>query len=362
MAGTPGNQGVPKKRQPASMQTRSPANRGQLRDLLHLIDSRAAKLAIACLLLGGFLTIVPWGAQLLGIVINVPLGIAVLCGALLMLIVALCIIWTLRRWVSVAIALLTMLLFWFGGVQFVRNEWTHGQPKLECSMYASATSEIVARLYSRATILPSGTTEVYRPQFQDLFHDWIIKLSPNGTALTVVVTIQDESKPFDHMRVDPPGGAVITDVKPGWLSGFDEPSHAPDFFVRTVTFAFLDGPATITIRRPIKHKTPEVNTITATDLDLDRIVRVSAQHCSLTDTPRIDKQNRFATLVDQLRVLALWKGGPGHPNAKDVITRRNPDEPFPPLPSGESEMIVEARCKNAPCKNLSITMAGHGKW
>ena len=88
-----------------------------------------------------------------------------------------------------------------------------------CSMSVEATSEIVALLHSRAAILPSGNTEVFKPQFQDLFHDWIIKLIPNGTAFEVSVLIRDQRCPTDQIRVIPPGNSVIIGTKKGWLSG-----------------------------------------------------------------------------------------------------------------------------------------------
>jgi hypothetical protein len=52
--------------------------------------------------------------------------------------------------------------------------------------------------------------------------------------------------------------AVITETKKGWISGFEEPSHIPDFFVRTVTFTAMNGVTTITIRRPLKPSNPTI--------------------------------------------------------------------------------------------------------
>ena len=224
------------------------------------------------------------------------------------------------------------------------------------SVSAECTSEIVALVHSRAPILPSGNTEVYRPQFRDLFHDWIIKLVPRGVPAGVMVLIRDHRSPTDQIRVMPPNNAVITNTKPGWLSGFDEPTHAPDFFVRTVTFAALGEPTTITIRRPIKPQNQTTNVITTMELDLDRVVQVSA-HCIVTHIAPAKLDAWFDRLSDQLRTLALWQGANG-----PAPTRMNPDDPFPPLADKQSELISEVRCKDAPCKNLLVTMAEHGKW
>ena len=182
-------------------------------------------------------------------------------------------------------------------------------PTEPCSLAANTTSVIISRVHSRATWDPSGSTELYKPVFQDLFHDWIITLNPQGMATQVVVTIQDPQRPLDSIRVLPVENAIISNSKPGWISGFDEPSQIPDFYLRTVSFYALSKPTKITIRRPIQSKTPTVNTITAADLDLDRVVRVSAESCNIVYVPPPSKPERFDGLARQLRFLALLRNG-----------------------------------------------------
>ena len=81
--------------------------------------------------------------------------------------------------------------------------------------------------------------------FQDLFHEWVINVTPSGDAAQIVISINDAREPLDRIRVTPPQNVVVSEPKPGWVSGF-EPTHVPDFYVRTVTFPTLSEPATIT--------------------------------------------------------------------------------------------------------------------
>jgi len=208
--------------------------------------------------------------------------------------------------------------------------------------------------------LPSGSTGVYKPIFQDLFHDWTINVTPSPTASQIVISIQDARKPVDNIRVVPPGSAIISEPKAGWLSGFEEPSQTPDFYVRTVSFATLDKSATITIRRPIKSRIG-VNTVTSLDLDLDRQVRVSAEKCKVVITPLstvnypLSAANpHFHYLTDQLGALVAQKvSGTG------FTTRLDPDEPYPPLAVNESELIEEIKCNSSPCTTMKVEMKEH---
>lgn len=251
-------------------------------------------------------------------------------------------------------------ILWFGSNVFaIRTKKTEmGEAKPPCSISVVTKSEIVARVHLRAMILPSGSTEVYKPIFQDLFHDWVINVTPTGTASQVIISIQDVRKPVDNIRVEPPDDAIISEPKPKWFSGFEEPSQTPEFYVRTVSFETLDKPITITIRRPIKSRVG-VNTITSLDLDLDRQVRASAEKCkvvltplSTVNSPLSGTNPHFQSLIDQLKaILAQKVSGVG------FTTRLDPDEPYPPLAVNESEMIQELRCKSSPCTTLSVTMA-----
>jgi hypothetical protein len=202
--------------------------------------------------------------------------------------------------------------------------------------------------------LPSGSTEEYKPIFQDLFHDWVINVTPMGTALQAIVSIQDARKPVDNIRVEPPENVVISEPKAGWVSGFEEPNQTPDFYLRTIRFAVLDKPEIITIRKPIKSHFG-INKITSLDLDIDRQIHASAGNCTVTVAPlanSISGENpRFYNLTDQLKALAAQKV-----SGKGFTTRLDPDEPYPPLALNESEMIQELRCNRSPCTTMTVTM------
>lgn len=132
----------------------------------------------------------------------------------------------------------------------------------KCTIAVSTSSSIMASVHSRAHWLNHGrTTDVYKPLFQDLFHEWLITVTPNRDAAEVVISIKDARKPTDKIRVTPPQNVIVSEAKPGWVSGFEEETHAPDFYLRTVTFPALSEPATITIRKPIKSHFGETESL-----------------------------------------------------------------------------------------------------
>jgi hypothetical protein len=221
-----------------------------------------------------------------------------------------------------------------------------------CSVSVAVKDQILDRVHTRARWLPDGhTTELYKPVFRDLFHDFIVTITPSKMTSNVVVTIQDARKPADVLHVDPPNIATVTGPRPSSVSGFEEPTQAPDFWIRTVKFAALDKPATITIRKPIKGKIGE-NVITNLDLDLDldRTLRVTAgDTCKVVTTPVPPVSDRLKQLVDHIKALIAQKlTGP-------VMTRPDPDQPYPPLAVNESESVLELRCKDPACVQVDMT-------
>jgi hypothetical protein len=187
----------------------------------------------------------------------------------------------------------------------------------------------------------------------------VITVTPNRDAAQIVVSIKDARRPVDKIRATPPQSVTISEPKPGWVSGFEEPTQAPDFYIRTVTFSTLDEPATITIRKPIKSHFGE-NRISTIDLDLDRQVFASADKCRVEATPvskvgwpLSDANPRFPELMQQLKTLLVQRvtNGSGAP------TRPDPDEPYPPLDVEESDMVTELHCKNVQCTELTVTTA-----
>jgi hypothetical protein len=235
--------------------------------------------------------------------------------------------------------------------------WPGHQPP--CSVSVSVTSEIVARVHLRAKWLPSGSTGVYAPIFQDLFHEWVINVTLTRTVPEIVVDIQDARKPTDKIRIEPSGNNITSEPKPGWMSGFDEPTQAPDFYVRSVTFSALGKPTVITIRRPIKSSQIGLNSITSLDLDLDRQVRASAEQCKVMLTPVSTSHSplsadnpHFQYLIDQLRALLAERVS----GKEGTVTRLDPDAPYPPLEVNGSELVEELRCTNSPCTRMLVAM------
>jgi hypothetical protein len=223
-----------------------------------------------------------------------------------------------------------------------------------CSLSAGESAEVVARVYGIGPAGPSGRDTSKDVSFQDLFQDTNIRLVPYGSALDVVLLIQDQKEPTDQIRVSPLGNAVITKPEKAWLSGFDEPTHEPDFFVRKVTFTTLSEPTTVTLRSPIKSRIPKAKTITTADLDPDRIVKLSAKDCKLVKITMPDHKTRIDRLEDQLRVLISRKEEGPHGLVLGV-TRTNPDDPIP-LNANDIELIQEVRCNEYPCKTLNFQM------
>jgi hypothetical protein len=221
-------------------------------------------------------------------------------------------------------------------------------------------SEIVADVHTRAMWHPPKNggreTGVYKPVFQDLFHEWTITLTPNRDTARIVVSIRDARQPTDRIRVQPPS-AVISEPRPGWVSGFDEPTQVPDFYTRTVTFESISATAIIEIRKPIKSHFGE-NRIDAIDLDLDRKIGATIERGQIevipitSDNYPLSSSNpHFGGLIQELKVLIAQKvtNGP-------AITRPDPDEPYPALSIDESENVQELRCKNPTCSELTVEM------
>jgi hypothetical protein len=224
-----------------------------------------------------------------------------------------------------------------------------------CTVVVRASSDIVAYVHCRAMWKPSGSTEMYKPAFQDLFHEWTITVNPTRSAAQIIVYIRDAQKPLDIIKVDPPISATVSATSPGWVSGFEEPTQLPDFYVRTVTFTDLDRPATITLRKPIKSRTG-ANNITNLDLNLDRRVEASAGKCRLDILPlpplnSPESRSHFNDLTVHLNALISQKV-----TNEPAPTRLDPDEPYPPLAINESENVMELKCADSPCSRMTLTM------
>ena len=108
-----------------------------------------------------------------------------------------------------------------------------------CRVVGTASSEIVARIYFRGSLPQSPTTEASaKPYIQELFYDWILELRTNHDAQEVSATISDPISHEDRIRVLP-DTATFSDAVPKWMSGFNEPSRQPDYYLRTASLGIL---------------------------------------------------------------------------------------------------------------------------
>jgi len=222
-----------------------------------------------------------------------------------------------------------------------------------CSVSVTFGDEIVDRVHLRSFWHHERKqTDVYQPKFQDLYHVSIITLRTSRTLSHLTIKIQDARKPTDNIRVEPSDDAQISEAKPEWISGFEEPAQVPDFWVRTITFSKLNDVAVITIRKPVKSKNGE-NALTGLDLDLDRKIQTSAENnCKIVATLVPPIQERLNRLVKEIRIFVAQTVSAKTP----TVTRLDPDEPYPTLAIDESELVEELRCKDSDCANMTVTM------
>jgi hypothetical protein len=218
-------------------------------------------------------------------------------------------------------------------------------------MTATATSIVVARVYSRGPLpVPPQTEAHYEPVIQELFYDWILTLVPSQRVGTVLVSVRDEQKPHYRLRVKPET-AIVSDLSPSWMSGFTEP-RAPDYYKRSIRFENLSGSATITIRRPIKFLRG-TNQFSASSFPLSEYEVADAQPCIVTKSDAYsDAQQRMLHLMTQIWGLSNWKYGKDKPPVKVWL---DPDKAMPELRSGEGESSFETQCSNDPCDKATIS-------
>jgi hypothetical protein len=218
---------------------------------------------------------------------------------------------------------------------------------LSTKLAVGGASDMVARVYARGVLPQSpATSSEYKPYLQEFFYDWVLTLAANGQTGEITVIIDD---PIEHKDDKPkvePDPLSVSDLKPKWLSGFDEPSRKPDFYERTVTFSDLDKdrPARVILRRPIRFPAqfgPQ---------EFSRSFRVIANKCRIKVQPSIGDAQHLQQLTKQLQTLANWRySGLSNPS---LPIRENPDAPLTPLAPFEVETTLEVRCEDASCKKM----------
>jgi hypothetical protein len=209
----------------------------------------------------------------------------------------------------------------------------------------------VARIYWRE-FLPKPIKEAtfYEPAGQELFYDWVLTLEATQRVGGVYITIRDDDKQNYRLHVDPEG-ASVSDVSPGWISGFPEPRE-PDFYSRSIKFESLIKTSTITIRRPMRLA-QGTNKIDAFAFPVGSYDVSTSEPCTVTKSdPYNDDQKRLMYLMVQFQGLSSWKWGRDKKPAKIWL---NPDEARPELQPDEFEQTLEAQCEDDACNKLTLT-------
>jgi hypothetical protein len=219
-------------------------------------------------------------------------------------------------------------------------------PKLK----TTTNAEIVSRIYMRGADPPPGESSSYEPYIQELFYEWALSLMPNSDVSNIVVVVQGaEPNSQDRFSVNSIS-AVISDWKPHWMSGFEEPSRPPDDYVKSVSFSEMrkDETVTIRVRRPIYLARGE-NKLTP-DKFPDHLFEIATDPNYEIEKHVYDAESRFPLLVVQIGAFTRYSG---RKDRAPLRIRPNPDEPMPPLGPNETEGSIELRCKNDTCTEFT---------
>lgn len=217
----------------------------------------------------------------------------------------------------------------------------------------AAMPEIVARVYARGLWpQPPATSGEYKPFLQELFYEWVLTLTPDGQTGEITVRIKDPIKHLDDRIKIEPDIASISDIKPMWMSGFEEPSRKPDYYERVIRSLSLEKkrPARIIFRRPIKIQ-PGGSQFTPRDFS--RSFEVTAEKARIIHhLYPFDDNQQFVILMRKMETLGKWKYS--GPDSSPLSVRENPDVPLPPLGPSEIETTLEVRCEDASCQKIVV--------
>ena len=225
---------------------------------------------------------------------------------------------------------------------------------LRGKLAVNVDSAIVAEVHTRGMWNAKGEA-MQKPEYQELFHDWTIKLDAVRVTSATTITIRDARRPNDRVHVEP-SATSVSEPEPRWVSGFSEPSHAPDYFVRTIKFDRLIGTAKIVLRRPIKSR-DGVNTLSTLDLDLDREISASAKNADVSVQMPPRGKSPYTADSEHFRQLGLEMTRLSSERTFGTVnTRLNPDEPPPALKVQEDEIIWDLQCKLPMCNGFTAAV------
>jgi hypothetical protein len=218
-----------------------------------------------------------------------------------------------------------------------------------CELFTVIKRDIVARVFARGISPKLGETVTIKPNLQELFYEWQLELIPSRSVSGLEIDFRYDKLAKDRIRSVP--DAAISEPKPRWMSGFDEPARPADYYVQSVRFAHVlrNQKALVIIRHAIKLP-QKSNKFAAADFD--RSFDLSAPICRLSRRDHKLSDKEFANLMFRAATLGMWKySGPTEPPPQTI---RDPDEPVPPLAANEVESSVEVRCQDDTCKRLIV--------
>src|SRR5207244_1845071 len=138
---------------------------------------------------------------------------------------------------SVLVALIAVVLVVAGA--FTVFEWPDRAPWARCIVKVSVSSNVVARVYSRATIDPTRTGQPFKATSQEVFYESDFSLTASDRAENVSIEI-NHLQPDDRIALSPANVGTVSTASERWLSGFAEPRRSkPDFFSRTISIGFM---------------------------------------------------------------------------------------------------------------------------
>ena len=214
-----------------------------------------------------------------------------------------------------------------------------------CVVETEVKSNIVSRVYSRGSLQPGLSEQMLEPKFQELFYEWNLSISSDQPANDLFIRL-DHVGVDDRISVTPTQGR-ISDLFPGWLSGFPEPHrNKPDYFSRTIEFDHLDPTkptATIKIRRALSKP------LLISSQNVIRIGEGTATNCSIVthNFDFEDEAKRLEKLANTLaeNIYGMKSSGSGVPIGND------PGD----LMESEVQATVEMRCKTISCEQMTAS-------
>lgn len=225
------------------------------------------------------------------------------------------------------------------------------QEQQKCQITATANSQFVSRIHARGMLPPPGQETHVEPAFQELFYEWNISVTANHQAQNVIVVIHEDGPTEAALIRTIPENASVSDLKPAWMSGFNERNRPPDYYLRKIQFPRLspNTKATITFRWPLRLARGQ-NQLSPTDFKSYDFDLVLEDECTATKHS-YDRDQQFLVLMTQFQAFLKMSGRKDQQPLKIIL---NPDEPLPLLAPGEVETTVEAFCENPECGRFTI--------